>query len=239
MGGHAMPVSRPLSRELLKKMFLKVLYEHHRPGGTYQNHGWDCNGIVRHKLAQFFDMAPLIDEEIAQGLRGVYELERDGYIMQDASQSGDAFKVLTEKGNQAVEQALDEMELPSIDIDQLITRDDLRSLVHDDYLAGDYETAIFKAFRHLEELVRSKAQLPPQVIGADLMSRAFNPSQGVLTHPNALTTAEQEGFHLLLRGVIMWFKNPSSHRTVGYADPEEAAQVLALANLLLDLVDQC
>jgi uncharacterized protein (TIGR02391 family) len=234
-----MSVSRPLPKELLKKMFLKVLYEHHRPGGAYQHHGWGFQSVLRPRLSEFFDISPLTDEEYAQGLRAVYELERDGYIMQDPSQSNDVFKVLTERGRQVVEQSLDEMELPAIDVDQLITRSDLRSLVHDDYLAGDYETAIFKAFRHLEELVRSKAQQPLEVIGADLMSRAFNPNQGALSHPNAQTTAEKEGFHLLLRGAIMWFKNPSSHRTVGYADPEEAAQVLAFANLLLDLVDQC
>jgi len=233
-----MPISRPLPTKLLKKMFLKVLYEH-RPGGAYQQHGWDHKSIVRHKLAEFFEIPPLTDEEIALGLRAVFELERDGYVMQDAGQSSDVFKVLTEKANQLVEQSLDEMQLPSVDVDQLITRDDLRNLVHDDYLVGDYETAIFKAFRHLEELVRFKAQQPSQVIGADLISTAFNPNQGVLAHPNAQTTAEQDGFHLLLRGAIMWFKNPSSHRTVGYADPEEAAQVLAFANLLLDLVDQC
>jgi uncharacterized protein (TIGR02391 family) len=234
-----MSVSRPFPKELLKKMFLKVLYGHHRPGGDYQHHGWDFHSVLRPRLSEFFNISPLTDEEYTQGLRAVYELERDGYIMQDPSQSNDVFKVLTERGRQVVEQSLDEMELPAIDIDQLITRSDLRSLVHDDYLAGDYETAIFKAFRHLEELVRSKAQQPLEVIGADLMSRAFNPSQGTLSHPNAQTTAEQEGFHLLLRGAIMWFKNPSSHRTVGYADPEEVAQVLTFANLLLELVDQC
>jgi hypothetical protein len=79
-------------------MFLKVLHEHHRPGGFYQNHGWDSKGIVRHKLAEFFNIPPLTDEEMALGLRAVYELERDGYIMQDVSQSSDVFKVLTEKG---------------------------------------------------------------------------------------------------------------------------------------------
>jgi hypothetical protein len=190
-----MSVSRPFPKELLKKMFLKVLYEHHRPGGDYQYHGWDFHSVLRPRLSEFFNISPLTDEEYAQGLRAVYELERDGYIMQDPSQSNDVFKVLTERGRQVVEQSLDEMELPAIDIDQLITRSDLRSLVHDDYLAGDYETAIFKAFRHLEELVRSKAQQPLEVIGADLMLRAFNPSQGTLSHPNAQTTAEQEGFH--------------------------------------------
>ncbi|MCA9924783.1 MAG: TIGR02391 family protein [Anaerolineales bacterium] len=234
-----MTVSRPIPKALLKKMFLKVLHEHHRPGGCYQKHAWGLRSILRPKLAEFFNIAPLTDEEYEQGLRGVYELERDGYIMQDSTQSNDVFKVLTERGKQEVEQSLDDMELPTVDIDQLLTRDDLRSLIHDDYLLGDYEIAIFKTFRRLEELVRTKAQQPPTVIGADLMSKAFSPNNGALTHPNAQTRSEQEGLHLLFRGAIMWFKNPSSHRSVGYANPEEAAQVLAFANLLLDLVDQC
>jgi hypothetical protein len=37
----------------------------------------------------------------------------------------------------------------------------------------------------------------------------------------------------------MWFKNPSSHRTVGYDDTEEVAHIIAFANLLLNMVDQC
>jgi hypothetical protein len=36
-----------------------------------------------------------------------------------------------------------------------------------------------------------------------------------------------------------WFKNPSSHRSVGYSDAQQAAHILAFANLLLDLADQC
>jgi hypothetical protein len=48
-----MPISRPLPKALLKKMFLKVLYEHHRLGGTYQHHGRDFNGIVRYRLSEY------------------------------------------------------------------------------------------------------------------------------------------------------------------------------------------
>lgn len=234
-----MSVSRPLPKSLLKMMFLKVLHEHHRPGGVYNGYGHDYHGIVRNKLSEFFVIEPLSDEEQAQGLRAVFELERDGFIMQDQSQSSDAFKVLTDRGKEVVDQDLEDFKLPAIDIDQLLTRDDLRKLVRDNYLEADYETAIFKAFKCLEELVRSKAGLPPSDIGVVLMSKAFNPSSGILSHPDAQVTSEHEGFHALLRGSIKWFKNPSSHRTVGYHDPEEAAHVLAFANLLLDLVDQC
>ena len=233
-----MAVSRPLPIQILKKMFLKVLHEHKRPGGFYNGHGWSYEGIVRNKITEFFKIERLSDQEYADGLRAVYELERDGFIMRDPSQS-EAFKILTQRGLQVVDQSLDEMQLPSIDIDQLLKRPALRDKVHDDYVSGDYESAIFKAFKMLEETVRAKAKQPPDMIGADLMSKAFRPGGGILKHPNAKTPAEEEAFHLVMRGSIMWFKNPSSHRTVGFNDPEQAAHVLCFANLLLDLVDEC
>ena len=234
-----MTISRPIPKKMLKSMFLKVLHEHHRPGGKYSGHGWDYNSIVRHTLAEYFNISPLSQAEIAEGLRAVFELERDGYIMHDVSQRSDVFKVLTDRGKQIVAQSLDDMVVSSIDIDQLLSREELRTRVHDDYLSGDYETAIFKAFKMLEEKARSKANLAPTIIGADLMTRVFNPNGGLLSHPDAQTPAEAEGLHLLMRGAILWFKNPSSHRTVGYANPNEAAHILAFANLLLDIVDQC
>lgn len=219
-------------------MFLKVLYEHKRPGGCYADHGWWSEGIVRKTIAEFFKIDKLTDSEIIDGLRGVFELEKDGYITQDPSQS-DGFKIFSDKGRQVVEQDLDKMELPSVDINELLTNDILKIKVYDDYLSGDYESAIFKGIKLLEENVRKKAAQPPDIIGADLMSKAFKPNGGILTHPCAQTTSESEGFHYLMRGAIMWFKNPSSHRTVVYHDAVQVAQVLCLVNLLLDMVEEC
>ncbi len=233
-----MSVSRPLPKELLKKMFLKVLHEHERPGGRYSKHGHDYNAIIREKIPEFFNIPTLSKDEYAEALRAVFELEKDGYIMQNPTQSSNVFKVLTDRGRRIVEKSLEDMKLPSIDINELLTRDDLREKVVDDYLAGDYETAIFKAFKLLEETVRAKANQPPTAIGAKLMSAVFNPSTGRLRHPDAQTPGEVEGFHLLMRGAIMWFKSPIGHRTVGY-DDTKTAQVLAFVNLLLDMVDQC
>lgn len=234
-----MTISRPLPVALLKRMFLKVLHEHHRPSGRYVRYGWDYTGILRETMPEYYDIQRLSEQEYSDGLRAVFELERDGFIMQDASQSSDVFKVLTDKGKKVVEESLDHMQLTFIDIDQLLTHGDLRQRVRDDYLGGDYDTSIFKAFRLLEETVRAKAGLPPQAIGADLMTRAFRPNGGILRQPNAQTGGEIEALHQLMRGAIMWFKNPSSHRTVGYNDPVEAAHVLGFANLLLEMVDEC
>ena len=234
-----MSLPRPLPKNLLKKMYMKTLYEHKRPGGRYNNVGSNYGGILRYSMPEFFNIPNgITEEELSNGTRAVFELERDGYIMQDHSQS-ETFKILTNKGKKVVEQKLEDMELPSIDIDQLLTQEDLKNKVQDEFLEGDYETAIFKAYKLLEEKVRIKAIQPYNIVGADLMSKAFNPNNGILNHPEAQTAAEKEGLHHLMRGAIMWFKNPSSHRTVGYDKSEQTAHVLAFANFLLDMVEQC
>lgn len=122
-------------------------------------------------------------------------------------------------------------------LDQILSHRDLLALVREDFDAGKYEAAIFSAFRFLEESVRARAKQPPSAIGVTLMSAAFSP-KGVLKHPEAKVDAEAEALHHLMRGAIGWYKNPSSHRAVRYSDPQHASQVLALANLLLDLLGQ-
>lgn len=233
-----MSVPRPLPKALLKKMFLKILHEHRR-GGAYENHGHDWYGIIQTKVQEYFHLdSKLSEQERGDGYRAVYELERDGFIMQDQSQSSESFKVLTGRGQAALADDLEEIVLPSIDIDAILTNEALRDRVHDDFLLGDYEGCVFKAFRLLEEKVRGKTLQPPTLLGAELMSRAFREGNGLLKHPGALTSAEEQGLHHLMRGAIMLFKNPSSHRTVEYADEFQAAYVLCFANLLLNMTDE-
>ena len=188
---------------------------------------------------EFLGKLLLSDKEYEEAIRGVYELERDDYIQQDPTQSSDSFKILTERGLREVENELADMKLPSLNIDELISRDDLRNRVRDDYIAGDYESAIFKAFRLLEESVRKKAGQPASAIGVNLITTVFKPGASLLKHPEAQVASEEESLFYLMRGAIGWFKNPSSHRTVGYDDDHQAAHILGFANLLLDLLDQC
>jgi len=230
-------VTTLLTKGLLKKMFLKVLYEVKEKG--YTKCTWESKSIIRYGIPDYFKINALSGSEYSEALDGVVELENESLIRPDPDQSTPNFKVLTSKGKQIVEKDIKDMKLPSIDINKLLTRDDLRNKVFDDYVAGRYENAISNAFKLFEEAVRSKANLPADSIGADLMVKAFNSKDGVLKHPNAKMQAESEALMLLMRGAIMWFKNPSSHRTVGYNDAEEAAQILAFANLLLNMVDQC
>jgi uncharacterized protein (TIGR02391 family) len=226
-----MPVSRPIGKEVLKKMIIKALAA--RQGSV------PIEALLKCNIPEVFKIDRLSKEEYAEGYRAGTELDRDGYITQDPDQTHAPFKMLTAQGKKVAAEALENMRLQSLNIDEVVSRDELRSLVRDDYNAGDYETAIFKAFRHLEESVRKKTNQPPQVIGVNLMTVAFRANGGLLKHPEAQVDAEAEALHQLMRGAIGWFKNPSSHRTVGYDDEHQAAHVLGFANLLLDLLDEC
>jgi uncharacterized protein (TIGR02391 family) len=232
-------IPRPLNKAILKKMFLKALHEHKRPGGKYAHNSWGYDSMLTTTFLYQFGLTQLSSEEYTTARRAIFELEVSGHIMQDPTQSSDVFKILTDRGLAVVEQELSTMELPSLDINELLSRDDLRNKVRDDYLAGDYESAVFKAFKLVEETVRAKAGQPPSLVGVNLMTTAFKTAGGILQHPETQVDAEREALHQLFRGAIGWFKNPSSHRTVGYKDAQQAAHILAFANLLLELADQC
>lgn len=66
---------------------------------------------------------------------------------------------------------------------------------------------------------------------------AFGEDSGALADTEA-DGGEQVATMNLFAGAIGAFKNPASHRTVDYADPTEAAEVVLLADLLMRLLDR-
>ncbi|MEU3432406.1 TIGR02391 family protein [Streptomyces sp. NPDC006863] len=99
---------------------------------------------------------------------------------------------------------------------------------------GDYETACFAAMKAVEVEVRTAARLDSSVLGVDLMRQALRPG-GPLADQGA-HGGEVVALMELFAGAIGAFKNPSSHRTVHFDDPVEAAEVVQLADLLLRLL---
>lgn len=243
---------RTLTKEWLKKAFLKTLWESTQPGGTLTgtSHGVD-NILHRYTstLAQLFQLKntdhhvtsqwSLTEEEWRLARQGVEELQQDRFIMNDPTQNNDNFKVLTEKGLRVAANDLADMKLSSVDIENILSRDDLLNRVRSDFLNEGYESAIFKAYKQVEEAVRAKAGQAAAITGHDLMVAAFNPNRGALRNPEAKTPAEDHAFFLLFDCAHSWFRNPVGHRTVPYQDAKEAAQIIGLANLLLDMLDRC
>ena len=102
------------------------------------------------------------------------------------------------------------------------------------FLQGDYDTAVFQAFKEVEVAVRKAGEYEGTDLGVDLMRKAFG-NKGPLTDSER-QPAEQEARAHLFAGAIGAYKNPGSHRNVDFI-AEEAAEVIILASHLLRIVD--
>jgi uncharacterized protein (TIGR02391 family) len=116
--------------------------------------------------------------------------------------------------------------------------------VYPAFLRGEYDTAVFQAFREIEVAVRRAAKFPGELVGITLMRQAFRPvdsqkpsiTPGLLTD-TALPIAEQEAMANLFSSAIGLYKNPQSHRNVA-TKPTEAAEVIVFARHLLQIIDR-
>src|SRR5712692_2142510 len=113
----------------------------------------------------------------------------------------------------------------------------IASRVYPAFLRGEYDTAIFQAFREVEVAVRQAGGYSAGDVGTPLMRAAFNVPHGPLTDKNVIA-AEQQAMSDLFAGGIGLFKNPTSHRSQTGIGPAEAVEIIMLASLLLRLVDR-
>lgn len=133
-----------------------------------------------------------------------------------------------EEQNQALEAKIREAEARAV----AIVDDELRDRCVDLLLRpGKADTAVRDACVVLEHRLRRAAGLPRDVYGVDLVDQALSQKSGVLVFSDV--AAEQQGIHQLYRGVIGFFKNPTSHRLIEEYDLTRARQVVGLIDTLL------
>lgn len=104
------------------------------------------------------------------------------------------------------------------------------------FLRGDYDTAVFQAFKEVEVRVREAGNFSESDLGVALVRKAFDPSDGPLTDPSA-PAAEREALAHLFAGAMGSYKNPHSHRNVAI-EAQEAVEMIILASHLLSIVDK-
>jgi uncharacterized protein (TIGR02391 family) len=113
------------------------------------------------------------------------------------------------------------------------TREDVWSFYH----RGKYDTAVFEAMKAVEVSVRDAGGLTTKDIGTNLMRKAFDPEVGQLTDMSTEKAEREARSPSLHRRDRILQKNPHSHRNVAFDDPDQAAEIILLANHLLRIVD--
>jgi uncharacterized protein (TIGR02391 family) len=109
-------------------------------------------------------------------------------------------------------------------------------IVRSQFLLGEYELAVFAAFKAVEVKVRTLGGFSNNLIGTKLMQEAFK-TGGPLSD-TSLDPGEQVSIMQLYSGALGAFKNPSSHRQVDYQDVTLASESVVVADLLLRMLDQ-
>ncbi|MBF0678052.1 MAG: TIGR02391 family protein [Devosia sp.] len=108
--------------------------------------------------------------------------------------------------------------------------------VWSEFVRGEYDGAVFQAMKAVEVAVRNASNSPHKLIGVNLMRAAFHPENGILSDMDT-EFSEREARMALFAGAIGSYKNPQSHRDVNLEHPEEAIEIIMLANHLLRIVD--
>lgn len=174
-------------------------------------------------------------DEINQVLMEAWSwLHGEGFLVRDARQPADWFFL-----SRRAKRLRSQEDFAAYRKASLLPKGQLHPLVatkvYPAFLRGEYDTAVFQAFREVEVAVRRAGNFPPELVGVKLMREAFrsvDPKNSAVT-PGPLTdttlpVAEQEGMSNLFSGAISLYKNPQSHRNVP-TEAIDAAEILIFA----------
>ncbi|HEY2954010.1 MAG TPA: TIGR02391 family protein [Candidatus Eisenbacteria bacterium] len=171
------------------------------------------------------------EEWVEQLFLGAWSiLEAQGFL----TRSTDDWYSVSKKGKAAAAGSFADMRLATL-LSKDLLHPKLLSRVWKAFARGDYQNAVFEAFREVEISVRAAGGFHDKDIGVALMKAAFNPEGGPLTNMDR-EGGERQALRDLFVGAIGSYKNPHSHRPIDL-QPKESVEMIILASHLLSIVD--
>jgi uncharacterized protein (TIGR02391 family) len=104
------------------------------------------------------------------------------------------------------------------------------------FSVGDYDTAVFEAFKSLEVAVRTKCGFASTDFGAGLMKKVFDPDSGPL-RDQAATRSRRVARCELFTGSFGEIRNPKGHNDPTITDTLVAVEELMTAGMLRRIAD--
>ena len=174
-------------------------------------------------------------EDVSRALMEAWVwLEREGLLVPKPGSQGD-WVFISRRGRQLTTRShVDQYRQANL-LPRCVLHPRIAHKVWASFLRGDYDTAVFQAFKEVEVRVREVAQFADTDIGVKLMRNAFR-ERGPLAD-DAAPKAEQRALSDLFAGAIGSYKNPHSHRSVTI-EPSEVVEMIILASHLLCIVDK-
>ena len=178
---------------------------------------------------------PEFHEEIARALMEAWVwLEREGLLAPKPGTSGE-WSFITRRGRQIANRD----GIAAYRASALLPKKQLQPLIAQKcwsaFLRGEYDTAVFQAFKELEVAIRVACKYSAEDYGVPMIRKAFAPKGGPLADSSA-PASEQEALANLMAGAFGSYKNPHSHRNVAL-EPQEASEMIMLASHLLRIVE--
>ena len=102
------------------------------------------------------------------------------------------------------------------------------------FMRGEYDTAVFQAFRELEVAIRAAGAFSTDDFGVPLAQKAFG-DKGPLTDRSA-PSGERVALLNMMAGALGSYKNPHSHRKVQLS-AIDASEMIVMASHLMKIVD--